>query len=132
MTQKIKINVRLVTFLMAIFLGNTITNYAQTASTKADSILGKWTNEDKTKIIEFLKNGNTYEAIVRKAEKSESIGKKMITELVLRGKEYNGKVYIPKTKKIYDCNIIFLNPKTIELTAKSGFMSQSRQWTKME
>lgn len=132
MMQKIKINVTLVTFLLAVFLGNTMTNYAQTASTNADSILGKWTNADKTKIIEFLKNGNAYEAIVRKAGNSESIGKKMITDLAFNGKKYIGKVYIPKTKKKYDCSIVFLNSKTIELTAKSGFMSQSRQWTKVE
>lgn len=104
--------------------------YAQ--STK--DIVGKWTNEDQTRILEFVKNGETYEVIVRKSPKNEFFGKKQITGLVPDGTQAfkNGTLQIFKKNKKMDCTVKFLEADVIEIAASLGFFNKTGKWTKVE
>lgn len=116
----------------AICLGNNTTAYAQTSS-NADTILGKWTNEDKTRTIEFTKNGSSYEAVIKDAPDRNMIGTKQITGLQFDGRGYkNGKVYFPKKGKTFPCTVSLKADGTMELSAKAGFMSKSQIWTRVK
>jgi hypothetical protein len=37
------------------------------AQSSADVVLDKWTNEDQTRVIEFVKDGSGYQALIRQA-----------------------------------------------------------------
>lgn len=104
--------------------------YAQTATT-ADGIVGKWTNEDKTRILEFVKNGTTYEAVIVQAPDQQMVGKKQITGLQYANGSYTGSVYLPKKNKTLPCTIKLKNATTLELSAKAGFMSKTQTWTRI-
>lgn len=132
MKLKFKQSLKMV-FLFLVFLtGNSFMNYQENMSNANDSILGKWINEDKTKIIEFKKNGSKYEAYVVKSNNHDLVGKRMIYDLVFDGKKYNGKVFMPKRNKTFNCIISIKNSNVMNLTANAGYMSQSKTWTKVE
>lgn len=100
------------------------------AQTNADSILGKWTNADKTRVLEFVKNGNGYDAIIKEAPDKSLVGVRQITGLKYSNGYYKGSVYLPKRGKTLPCTLTIKSDGTLQLTAKSGFMSQSQTWTR--
>lgn len=102
------------------------------AQTKADDILGKWTNDDKTRVLEFVKNGSIYEAVIKEAPDNSLIGKKQITNLSFSNSSYKGTVHIPKKGKSFPCTVAIKSNGTMELTAKAGFMSKSQIWTRVK
>lgn len=97
-----------------------------------DEILGTWANEDKSRTLEFVKNKDSYDAIIRSAENASLVGKKQITGLKPAGENTfeNGTLYLFKKKKTAPCSAKLLNSKTLELKATVGFFSQSQTWTK--
>lgn len=101
------------------------------AQSKGDSILGKWTDEDKTRVLEFQKAGNFYEAIIQEAPDKTLIGQKRIIELRYGSGAYNGLVYLPNRGKTLRCKLIIISDGRLRLTAKSGFVSQSQTWTRV-
>ena len=103
-----------------------------TAQTNADDILGKWTNKDKTRVLEFVKSGNSYEAIIQEAPDKQLLGKKQLINLQYKSGTYQGSLYLPKHGKTLPCTIILNSNGTITLSAKSGFISQSQTWTKIK
>lgn len=116
--------------LLLLFAGFTQEVKAQTAS--ADTLLGKWTNEDRTRIIEFVKNGNTYEAIIRQAPDQDLVGKKQITKLVFNNGIYKGELYLPKRGKNLSCTLRITQTGNLELAAKAGFVSRSQVWSRVK
>lgn len=125
MTKTIKI------FSIAIFLLAALFTTAQ-AQTNADSILGKWTNEDKTRVLEFVKTGSNYEAIIKEAPDKSLVGKKQITGLKYSNGSYKGSVYLPKRGKTLPCTLTIKSDGSLQLSAKAGFMSQSQTWTRVK
>jgi len=103
------------------------------AQTGNDKILGKWTNEDKTRIIEFVKSGNAYDAIVRKTEDNSIVGKKQITGLKASGSTsfVNGTVFMIKKGKTAKCSATLLGDTRLNLKASYGILSKSQTWTKI-
>ncbi len=129
----LKFSMTIFMLAVAIFWGNNITALAQTSTPTADTILGKWTNEDKTRTIEFIKNGTSYEAVIKDAPDRNIIGTKQISGLQFDGKGYkNGKVYLPKKGKTFPCTVSLKADGTMELSAKAGFMSKSQIWTRVK
>lgn len=102
------------------------------AQTKADDILGKWTNEDKTRVLEFVKNGSIYDAIIKEAPDASLVGQKQLTGLSFSSSAYKGKLYLPKKGKSFPCTVAIKSNGTMELTAKAGFMSKSQTWTRVK
>ena len=120
---------KLFLFTIGILLNFYSYSYAQTN----EKILGKWTNADQSRIIEFVKNGNTYDAIIRKTDEASLIGKKQITGLKASGKNaFNkGTLHIFKKNKEADVSAGLLSDKKLELKASIGFMSKKEIWTKL-
>lgn len=118
-------------FLITVSLFTSMNCFSQSSN---DKILGKWTNKDKTRVIEFIKNGSVYDAIIRKSEKNTSIiGKKQITSLKSEGKDSfdGGTVHIFQRNKEADCSAKLLSENQLEIKASLGFMSKSEVWTKL-
>lgn len=100
------------------------------AQVSGDKILGKWINEDKTRIIEFVKNGSAYDAIIRKAENSDVIGRKQITQLVSAGEGTynNGIIHVIKGNKTVNCKANLLTNGKLEIKGSKGLISKSQVW----
>lgn len=101
------------------------------AQTKGDSILGRWTDEDRTRVLEFQKVGDYYEAIIKDAPDKTLIGQKRIVDLKYSGGAYNGLVYLPNRGRTLRCKLTIDSEGHLRLTAKSGFMSQSQTWSRV-
>jgi len=124
MTKTIKI------FSITILLFTALFTTAH-AQTNADSILGKWTNEDKTRVLEFVKTGSNYEAVIKEALDKSLVGKKQITSLQYSYGSYKGSVYLPKRGKTLPCTLIIKSDGSLRLSANAGFMRQSQTWTRV-
>lgn len=118
-------------FTMVVLLLATLFTKVQ-AQTNADIILGKWTNEDKTRVIEFVKNGSNYNAVVREAPDKSMIGQNQLTSLAYNNGSYNGQVHLLQKNKSYPCTVKINSNGTLKLTAKAGFMSKSQTWTRVQ
>lgn len=118
-------------FSIAIFLLTAIIADAK-AQSNSDDILGKWTNEDKTRVLEFVKTGSDYEAVIKEAPDKTLVGKKQITGLKHNNGSYKGSLYLPKRGKILPCTLTIKSDSSLQLSAKAGFMSQSQTWTKVK
>lgn len=116
--------------MIFIFIAGLFT--AAKAQTNANDILGKWSNEDKNRVLEFVQNGSTYEAIIKQAPDPSLVGQKQLTGLSFSKSSYNGKLYLPKKGKSYPCTITLNANGTMELTAKAGMMSKSQTWTRVK
>lgn len=103
------------------------------AQTSNDQILGKWTNADKTRILEFVKNETSYDAIIRKIDNQDLIGKKQITGLKTSGKNTfnNGILFIFNKNREASVSATLVTDKRLELKASIGFMSKRETWTKL-
>jgi uncharacterized protein (DUF2147 family) len=94
------------------------------SSFSPDSILGKWTNADKSKELILAKNGDTYTGT--------SEGKEILQHLVYNNGSYTGKVFLPKRNQTFPCTITLKGDDTMEITVKAGFMSQTKVWTRIK
>lgn len=114
--------------LLFIFLGMNVK-----AQTSQDKLIGKWTNEEKTRVIEFIKKGTSYDAIIRKAEDGSVIGKKQISGLkpAGNGNYTNGTVYIIKKGKTASCSAQITKDDLLNIKASYGMMSKTQVWTKL-
>lgn len=103
------------------------------AQESIDKILGTWVNEDRTRIIEFVKNGSSYDAIIRKADDPKLVGKKQITGLKKSGNTSfkNGVVHLIKQGKTAKCSARLVNENRLELNASYGMMSKTQIWTRL-
>lgn len=115
--------------MMSALLG--LNAYAQTVN--SDKILGKWTNEDKTRVLEFVKNGSTYEAVIRSAEDKSLVGKKQITGLKVNGSNTykDGTVFLFKKNSSAKCSITFVDTNKITIKATKGLYSKSQAWFRL-
>ncbi|PZU81059.1 MAG: hypothetical protein DI529_16035 [Chryseobacterium sp.] len=103
------------------------------AQNSPDKILGKWTNEDKTRVIEFVKNGTSYDAVIRKSEDKSVIGKRQITGLKYKreGNYTNGTVHIIKKGKTASCSAQITKDNQLTIKASYGMMSKTQVWTRL-
>jgi len=102
------------------------------AQTSKDPLAGKWINEDKTRILEFVKTDSGYEAVIIKAEDSDLVGKKQITELQIKEDNFydNGVLHIIQKNRTASCSVKILGSEVIELKASIGMFSRKQKWTK--
>ncbi len=105
-------------------------SFSQNSSAK---ILGKWTNDDQTRVWEIIQEGENLEAIVIKSDAPEYIGKKQITGLTFQKADTysKGEIHIFQKDETLDCSIKLLNKTQLEITVKKGLFSQSNIWTRV-
>ena len=119
---------KLIFIVLSVFIG--MSTYAQENSEK---ILGKWTNEDQTRVIEFVKNGDEFEAIVRQAENPEGIGRKPITSLKYHKENTykGGTVHIFARNTTAKCSAKIINKNELEIKAEFGIISRTNTWRRI-
>ncbi len=102
-------------------------------SNDSDKILGQWTDEDQTRILEFVKNGDVYEAIIIEADPASYIGKKQITSLKFHKKNVykDGTLHILKKDRTATCSAKLISDTEMKLKVSIGMMSKSAVWTKL-
>ncbi|MCO6176429.1 DUF2147 domain-containing protein [Flavobacterium sp. NRK F10] len=98
----------------------------------ADPLKGKWINEEKNRILEFVKTDSGYEAVIVKAEEQSLIGKKQITGLRLEETDSykDGVLYIFQKNRTASCSVKILDSDAIELKATIGIFSRKQKWTR--
>ena len=98
-----------------------------------DRILGQWTDEDHTRVLEFVRNGSFYDAIIREADPSLLIGKKQITSLKYdTGNAYkDGLLHAFQKGKTVNCSAKLLEDNKLQLKASKGLTSKSSVWTRV-
>lgn len=108
-------------------------NLSLFAQSGNNSILGKWTNEDKTRVIEFVANGATFDAIIREAEDKSLIGKKQISGLKTTDNTtfIEGTLYLIKRGKSSKCAAKLLGSDQLQLKASYAGLSKTQTWTKL-
>ncbi|PWG81507.1 DUF2147 domain-containing protein [Pararcticibacter amylolyticus] len=120
---------KMIILTVSLFIG-----FCVFAQTDNDKILGKWTNEDKSRVIEFVKNGDAYDAIIRQANDESLAGKKQITSLQKDGINTfkNGTVHVLKKSKTARCTAKLVNDDKLEITATFGMMSRKQTWSRVK
>lgn len=130
-TKEIQRMIKTMKSILVLFIFAVGVSKGSQAQTNADAVLGKWTNEDKSRVVEFVKAGSGYEAVIRAAPDPALVGKKQLTGLVFGNGKYAGIVWLPKRGKSYPCVLKMKTDTTLELTANAGFTSKSQVWTKL-
>lgn len=116
--------------LMQVALLMGVSLLGQTAH---DSLLGQWTNEDKTRVIQFVKSGDLYEGIIVKATDTSLTGKKQITGLRAApdGSFVNGTIHVYQRNTTVSCTARLTSTGKLEFKARKGFVSKTQVWTKL-
>ncbi|MCB0631662.1 MAG: DUF2147 domain-containing protein [Saprospiraceae bacterium] len=120
---------RLIILLTGLLLAGTLSG--QTATKE---ISGQWVNEDQTRVIEFVRNGDAYDAIIRKADAPQLVDKKQISGLEETKDAVfsNGTLYIIQKGRTAKCSARLINDNKLKLTASIGLLSRSQTWTRLE
>lgn len=99
-----------------------------------DPIIGKWTDDVHDRTIEFVQQGDHFNAVIRSAKDESLIGKTQISGLQKNGSNTykNGTIYIIKQGKTASCTTKLKNSNQLEITGKMGFFSKSQIWTRAQ
>jgi uncharacterized protein (DUF2147 family) len=98
-----------------------------------DKILGQWTNVDQNRVLEFVKNGSVYDAIINEADPPSFIGQKQITSLEhAEENDYrDGTLHIFQKDRTAKCLLKLLSENQLELKVSMGLISKSAVWTRV-
>jgi uncharacterized protein (DUF2147 family) len=98
-----------------------------------DKLLGQWTNDDQNRVLEFVKNGSAYDAIIREADLPSHIGQKQITSLKHKKENYykGGTLHILQKDRTAKCTAKLLSENQLELKVSMGLISKSAVWTRV-
>ncbi|MEL6638188.1 MAG: DUF2147 domain-containing protein [Bacteroidota bacterium] len=118
---------------LLLLLTTALLSYGPLAPSTSDKLLGKWTNEEKDRVLEFVQNGEAFEAIIKVGEPSSFVGQKQITELRSDGENSyrDGKLHVLKKGKTVNCSIALLDDDRLELQVKFGMKSKTTIWTRV-
>ena len=97
-----------------------------------NDLAGKWTNDDKNRVLEFVEKDNIYEAIIKKADDASLIGKKQMSDLKKdKNGNYSGTLHVIKKDKELPCIVTIINDNTLEIKATYGLMSKTQKWHRL-
>ncbi|TWI20367.1 DUF2147 domain-containing protein [Sphingobacterium siyangense] len=115
--------------VLLLVLCSSFTDFVQ----KDDRLLGTWQSEEKDRVIEFVKNGDHYDAIIRDAQDKSLIGKKQITGITQKSEgNFTGQLYVFQKNKEFPCKIQVKSDNKLVVTVKVAFVSKSMDWTKIK
>lgn len=119
-------------YLLAIVIA-TMFSAAAAAQGTPDQILGRWTDDDRSRVLEFVRNGSTYDAIIREADTDSLVGKVQISDLSYAGdnRYEDGTLYIFRHDRTASCTIRLLSDSRMEFRVRSGLTSRTQVWTKL-
>ncbi|PZP41664.1 MAG: hypothetical protein DI598_17935 [Pseudopedobacter saltans] len=97
-----------------------------------DPIIGKWTDDAQDRTIEFVAQGDHFNAVILKAKDGSLVGKTQISGLQKNGSDAykNGTIYVIKQGKTASCTAKINGNNQLVITGKMGFFSKSQTWTR--
>lgn len=102
----------------------------QETSITQRQLTGKWTNEDHSRVIEFVANGDKTDAVIRKAKDTGLIDKKQMTGLTLKEQGlYTGTLHLIKKGKSFGCSIRIISDSAISIEVSRGLAAKKEIWT---
>lgn len=90
----------------------------------AQSIPGKWTNNDHSKEMTIVQTATGFSGTIN--------GKEALQHIEYNNGNYTGQVYLPKKDKTFPCTITLKGNDTLLITVKAGFISQTKVWTRIK
>lgn len=117
-----------------IVLGLLLLSINLMAQNPENNLLGQWTNENHDRVLEFIKQENGYNAIIREAKDHRMIGKEQINGLkrIDENTFNDGTLYLINKGKTAKCSVKMLNKNLMELKVFSGFFSKSQKWQSVQ
>lgn len=104
------------------------------AGNTADPIIGRWTNSDTSRVLEFVKTDEGYKAIVVDAEYKPAVGKIQISRLKREsGTTYtDGLLHIIQKDKTASCSATIIDSVHMVIKVRRGLVSKTQVWTRVE
>ncbi len=121
-------------FLVVLITLVSLNVFAQD-TTSHDRILGKWQSEDNTRVLEFVKSGAEYEAIILKSDPASLEGKKQITGLKAHknlNQYKDGTMHIHQKNRTGSCAVKLLNDTQLELEVSVGPMTKKMVFNRID
>ena len=109
-----------------------LASFAAFSQNTKDPIVGKWVDDANDRTIEFVSQGDHFNAIILKAKDGSLVGKTQISGLQKNGANTykNGTVYVIKQDKTAGCTAKMNGNNQLVITGKMGFFSKSQTWTR--
>ena len=93
-----------------------------------NSVMGKWTRElGSNRELTITKSGGIFEGKISKSNKSERIGKKVLTDVNYNSidKKWQGEMYIIDVDMSFDCIMVMTETDKMVMTISSGILSKT-------
>lgn len=106
---------------------------AQTAK-ESDAIIGIYQSPDENGKVEFYKERGQYFGKLIQVNTSQNkvkAGTIIFKDLTFTNGHWEGKIYAPAKGKEFTCNLSLKNNKDLEVKVRSGFLSQTREWKRL-
>lgn len=109
-----------------------LASFAAFSQNTKDPIVGKWVDDANDRTIEFVQQGDHFNAIILKAKDGFLVGKTQISGLQKSGLNAykNGTVYVIKQGKTASCTAKMNGNNQLVITGKMGFFSKSQTWVR--
>lgn len=119
---------------MILFIVSCLATINMFGFTQNDRILGKWINENQTRIIEFVKTNHGYDAYIKYAENKSLNGHIQIEGLRPSSPNLflDGTVFLFSRNKKIKCQAHLEGDKRLYITGKYGFVSKTQLWKKYQ
>lgn len=103
-------------------------------SIEPDSIIGKWENSDQSRVLEFVKSGNSYEARILEAKDSDLIGQNQLTDIIFskENEKYEGVLHIIQRNRTIPASLTLIDSNTMEIEVSKGPFSKKEKWVKIQ
>lgn len=120
----------MVSLLIAgVLLLNSTTGLAQTA----DAIIGKWQNPDGNRQMEIYKSGNAYFGKITWIKSNDvkvKVGDVVLKNMVYSSDKWQGTIAAMSNE--ISCTITMSGNDLIKINGKKGFMSVTKNWTRVK
>ncbi|MDJ1466319.1 DUF2147 domain-containing protein [Cytophagaceae bacterium DM2B3-1] len=123
-------------FLSFLFLSlcTVLSNTASVQTANGDAIIGIYQNQDGDRKMEIYKQDNQYfgKLIWLKTQDGKAkAGDVVLKNLSYSSNQWKGKVYAPARNTDFPATIVMPDANTLQITAKAGFMSRSKDWKRV-
>lgn len=117
---------------MTLFIVSCVVTINMLAFNPNDRVLGKWINENRTRIIEFVKTNHGYDAYIRHAEDESLNGHVQIEGLRPASPDLfvGGTAYLFSRNKKIKCEAHLEGSQKLYITGRYGLASKTQKWTR--
>jgi len=117
---------------MTLFIASCLVTINMLAFNPSDKILGKWINENRTRIIEFVKTNHGYDAYIIHAENKSLNGRVQIEGLRPASPDLfvDGTAFLFSHNKKIKCEVHLEGSQKLYITGRYRLVSKTQKWTR--